>query len=152
MKTDLTPRPIDELETDLIVSTLFEEERPPREITGLIDWRLNGFVSRMILGHTISGRYEETVLIPLQNRLPSRRFLLLGLGKKDQFQLSQARHVAYRLGKVLGQLQTIDVALFFPPAFDEKSKGETQQSVLDGLRQAGLPSGLFVRWLSAPSA
>jgi hypothetical protein len=138
---------LDELETDLVVTTLFRNERPPRGATGLIDWRLNGFLSRLILNGTLTGKDKEITLIPLHRRLPARRVLIVGLGAPEHFTLAQSRHLAYRVGKAIAGMKAIDVALAFPPAYDEKIQGDTERSIFDALVQASLPNDLFLRWL-----
>ena len=150
MRSDRYIGSLDELETDVIVVTLFETERPPLGVSGLIDWRLNGFLSRMIIAGTIEGKENELVLIPLHKRLLARRVLILGLGKPEQFFLSKARHVAFRLGKTLSSLSAIDVGLSFPAAMDERVPGDTERSVFDALGQASLPANLFLHWLVPP--
>jgi hypothetical protein len=147
MRAETFTKPLDDLETDLIVVTLYETERPPQGVNGLIDWRLHGFISRAIRDGTIEGKPEESVLIPLHRKLPARRLLLLGLGKPGEYDLARARHTAYRLGKTITSLGSMDVALFFPPAFDERLRGETERSVIGAIEQAELPREVFLRWL-----
>jgi leucyl aminopeptidase len=147
MRAEKYNQPLDELQADLIVVTLYEDERPPRGVNGLIDWRLHGFISRAILSGTIQGKEDESVLIPLQRKLPARRLLVLGLGKPETYDLAKARHTAYRLGKTITQLGAQNVALSFPPAADERLFGETERSVLSAIEQAELPKEVLVRWL-----
>ncbi|MFH1263575.1 MAG: M17 family peptidase N-terminal domain-containing protein [Pseudomonadota bacterium] len=147
MRAEKFTKPLDDLQTDLIVVTLYENERPPRGVHGLIDWRLHGFISRAILSGTVAGVENESVLMPLGRKLPARRLLVLGLGKKETYDLARARHTAYRLGKTVAQLCANDVAVFFPPAIDERIFGETERSVLSSMEQADLPKDLYVRWL-----
>ena len=68
MNIERFTRSLDELNTDLIVASLFETERPPRGVCGLADWRLNGFISRQILGGSVRGTKDEWVLLPLHRR------------------------------------------------------------------------------------
>lgn len=150
MRTERFTKPLDELETDLIVTTLLASERPPRGVTGLIDWRLNGFISRLLQAGTITGATGEVVLLPLRRRLPARRLLLIGLGTPDQLTLTNLRHVAYKVGKSVAGLKALDVAVSCTPARDEQLSGETEASFLDALRQAQMGTDVLVRWL-APS-
>ena len=90
-------RSLDELETDLLITTIFEGERPPRGITGLIDWRLNGFLSKEIQARDVTGKYEEMVLIPLHRRLPARRLVLVGLGPEKEYTALRAREISFRI-------------------------------------------------------
>jgi hypothetical protein len=151
MKVERYTRSLDELTTDLIVASLFETDRPPRGVSGLADWRLNGFISRQILGGSVKGTKDEWVLLPLHKRLSARRLLLVGLGRKEDFSIMQARHVAYKLAKLLKGLGTIDVAISLPPSFDENEPGDTERAVADVLKQSQLRDDLLVRWLLPPT-
>ena len=96
---------------------------------------------------TIQGKAEESVLIPLHKKLPARRLLVLGLGMPEEYDMAKARHTAYRLGKTIAQLGTLDVAISFPSAVDERLFGETERSVISAIEHAELPKEVFVRWL-----
>ncbi|MFH1018624.1 MAG: M17 family peptidase N-terminal domain-containing protein [Pseudomonadota bacterium] len=151
MKIERYNRTLDELTVDLIVASLFDTDRPPRGVSGLADWRLNGFISRQILNGSVKGTKDEWVLLPLHRRLPARRLLLVGLGRRQDFSIMQARHVAYKLAKLLKGLDTVDVALSFPSAIDENEPGDTERAVADVLKQAQLREDLLVRWVAAPA-
>ena len=148
MRTENFRRSLDELETDLIVATLFENEQPPLGVTGLIDWRLNGFLSRMILRGALKGRAGESILVPLQRRLPARRLLLLGLGRPEQFHLADVRRVAEHVGRVISHLGTVDVSLALPSARDERAAGDTEHTFFESLGAHDTHPDLLVRWLS----
>lgn len=147
MRAEKFTKPIDDLHTDLVVVTLYEDERPPQGIGGLVDWRLHGFISRAILNGTVSGKFNESILIPLHRKLPARRLLVLGLGKPEEYDLAKARHTAFALGKTIAQLGTLDVAVSFPAASDEKLFGETERSVISSIEHADVPKEVFVRWI-----
>lgn len=149
MHSEKFNRSLDELDTDLIVTTLYEDERPPKGISGLIDWRLHGFLSRMILNGSIRGQFNESILIPLDKKFPARRLLVLGLGKPKDFNLFKAQNLGTKLGKLLSNLKTHDVAISFPNASDERLKGETERSVLNQLEKSKLPQGFSLRWLDS---
>ncbi len=150
MKIERYNRSLDELSTDLIVASLFETERPPRGVCGLADWRLNGFISRQLLTGSVRGTRDEWVLVPLHRRLPARRLLLVGLGRREDFSIMQVRHIAYKLAKLIKGLDTFDVALSLPPAVDENESGDTERAVADVLQQSGLRDDLLVRWVAPP--
>jgi hypothetical protein len=147
MRAEKYSRSLDELETDLIVVTLYENERPPRGVSGLIDWRLHGFLSRQIIAGRIRGSSEECVLIPLNKKFPARRLLVVGLGDPGRFDLTKARHAAYKIGKTISNLGVHDVAVSFPIARDERSEGETERCAVSAMEQAELSRDVYLRWL-----
>lgn len=68
---------------DLFVTTLFQDERPPRGLCGLIDWHLNGRISRFLLDRLYSGSFGEKLLFNGAPRLPWFRYLLIGMGSNE---------------------------------------------------------------------
>jgi len=78
-------RRFDALRSEAISIPFFEDERPLSGAIGLIDWRLSGFVSRLILRGRISGRAGESVLVPARPRLSFEKLFLLGLGPRSRF-------------------------------------------------------------------
>ncbi len=69
LKPDL--HQMDQVHADTIAVGLFEEDRPPRGLAGLADWRLCGRVSRLIASGNVTGRFREAVLFPGYARLPA---------------------------------------------------------------------------------
>jgi hypothetical protein len=63
----------------------FAELRPLAGVTGLVDWRLLGQLSRMVIGGFVDGAPDESLLFPLGGRLPHDSLLLLGLGDRERF-------------------------------------------------------------------
>lgn len=78
-------RALDALRGDAIVVSLFEDERPLRGATGLLDWRLCGRLSRLLLRGRVRGSRGERVLVPGRPRLPVDKLFLFGLGLRTSF-------------------------------------------------------------------
>ncbi|MEZ4337747.1 MAG: M17 family peptidase N-terminal domain-containing protein [Sandaracinaceae bacterium] len=78
-------RRLDELGSEALALCFFEDERPlPREI-GLVDWRLCGAISKILLRGRASGALGETVLLPARPRLPFEKLFLFGVGRVADF-------------------------------------------------------------------
>ncbi len=67
---------------DGLVGWVFADERPPRGVAGLLDWRTCGRVSRWMQSGAIAGRPGEAMLFPPGHGLPFRMALLLGAGER----------------------------------------------------------------------
>jgi len=72
---------VEDIQSDLLVTTYFQDLGSPKGPTGMIDWRLNGFISRNIVEKRITGAKGEITLVPLNKKFSTQRMLLLGLGK-----------------------------------------------------------------------
>ncbi len=95
-------RKLDLLGTEVIVSTLASDERPPHGVTGLLDFRLAGRISRLIQSGFATGRVGEVVLVPGKPKLPFDKLLLFGIGKQTEFNDPVFRAV---LDKILRTLE-----------------------------------------------
>jgi len=78
-------RRLDASRADALVLTIFEDERPLRGASGLVDWRLCGRISHLLAEGRITGKRGETTLLPPRPRLPFDRLVLYGLGPADEF-------------------------------------------------------------------
>jgi hypothetical protein len=95
-------RKLDLLGTEVIVSTLASDERPPHGVTGLLDFRLAGRISRLIASGFATGRVGEVLLVPGKPKLPFDKLLLFGIGKQTEFNDPVFRSV---LDKILRTLE-----------------------------------------------
>lgn len=94
---ELTPRPLERVESEVAVAGFFRDERPLRGGAGRLDWRLCGDLSRRIQAGDLSGQRGEALLIGCGRALRSPRLLLLGLGDRSGFggsRVSEAIHAA----------------------------------------------------------
>jgi hypothetical protein len=77
-------RRLDELKSEALALAFFEDERPLRGAVGLVDWRLCGQLSRLLLRGRARGELRETVLVPTRPRLPFEKLFLVGGGRADE--------------------------------------------------------------------
>ncbi len=86
---ELTPRPLERVESDVAVTGFFTDERPLRGGAARADWRLCGGLSRRIESGDLSGKSGEALLIACGRALRSPRLLVLGLGDREGFDVSR---------------------------------------------------------------
>jgi hypothetical protein len=81
----ITPqlRRLDLAATEVLVATLVEDERPPHGVAGLVDWRLAGRVSRLLLSGYATGQLGEVLLMPGKPKLPFDKVIFFGVGPRD---------------------------------------------------------------------
>ena len=82
---ELTPRPLERVDSEIAVAGFFRDERPLRGGAARADWRLCGGISRRILDGDLSGESGEALLIGCGRALRAPRLLLLGLGARADF-------------------------------------------------------------------
>lgn len=120
---------VEEIQADLIVTTYFQDLGSPKGPTGMIDWRLNGFLSRSIVEKRITGAKGEITLIPLNQKFYSPRMILLGLGKWREYTVSELRSVLPGLQKAAMDLKPQHVCFCIPRVLNESYEKETEDLI-----------------------
>ena len=151
MDVILSSDSIDVQECDLIVTGFFLDERPLRGVSGWIDWRLNGRLSRFILAKRLSGEWKETTLVPSEGRLVAPLILLIGLGRLSDYSPLRLRELSPHLITTFQGIQVPNICLSFPcgqPYSVDCSK--TVEVLVEGVadcldRDPGLMSEEWVR-------
>ncbi len=69
---------------DGMVSPVYSDERPLCGVAVHADWRLNGFLSRLVMEERFVGAGGEWLLVHTQGRLPYTHLFLVGMGSKDE--------------------------------------------------------------------
>lgn len=66
---------------EVLITSLFVDERPPRGVAGLLDWRTAGRLSKLMLGGFASGELGEVLMTPARPGLPFDKVLFFGAGR-----------------------------------------------------------------------
>jgi hypothetical protein len=93
---------LDEIECEALAMPFYEDERPLRGVLGMLDWRLCGFVSRMIIRGRICGCLGEAVLLPGRPHLNVDKLFLFGQGLEEAWTEERARQTTERMLSALG--------------------------------------------------
>jgi hypothetical protein len=112
---------LDVLHSEAILAPFFSDERPLTGVLGLIDWRMCGFVSRLIERGVVRGSLDETVLVPLRPRFAADKLFLFGLGAREGFLPEMQQQVTERMLDVGTRARVRAMALVLP--------GRSNQSV-----------------------
>jgi len=102
---------------ELLVVHLWEDVRPLRGAAGLLDWRLCGKLSGLILSGRLGGAEGEQLLLPTAGRLPWRVAMVMGLGPRVGFSGARFRAAMSRLLVAARGLGVRELALA-PPGRD----------------------------------
>lgn len=76
----LTMEALDQADAEALCLFVSEDERPLIGLSGLVDWRLSGRLSRMIRAGLVIGADGEALLTPPGMRLAFKKLFLFGLG------------------------------------------------------------------------
>jgi len=108
---------LDSIQADVLVVGLYTNERPPMGLTGLLDWRLCGYVSDLLVEDKISTAVGEATLFPSYGRLTFPRVCAFGFGDPDQFTSGVAKEVSARIVETVYKLRVNSCALSLPGSY-----------------------------------
>jgi cytosol aminopeptidase family protein len=104
----ITSDSLDEIETQLALILAYQDVRPLRGQAGMVDWRLNGQLSELILNNRFSANLGEALLMPSKGRIPSKELMILGLGRQQDINDKDVpRFVSLILDKLLLKKDTV---------------------------------------------
>src|ERR1700737_5463686 len=92
MQITLETRNYPGIETEAIVSYLFEETDPVQGQLDEIDRGAGGLLRKLVKGGEVSGKMLEFTLIHSPQGLKASRLLLIGAGKREQFNGAAGRN------------------------------------------------------------
>lgn len=118
---------IEEISSELIFTTLFQDLGAPKGVTGMVDWRLNGFLSRTIVDKQVQGNFLETTLIPLEPPFVAQRLCVLGLGPWRQYNSLTLKKLLPKLLTTLIHLRPESCLVCIPRLLKESYKEETRE-------------------------
>ncbi len=85
---------IPEAAADAIVVNLFDGVTAPAGGTGAVDAALGGALSELIADKEITGKQGEIALLHTLGRIPAKRVVIVGLGKREKFSLDTVREIS----------------------------------------------------------
>jgi hypothetical protein len=109
---------LDRVCDDALVAAIFSDDRPPRGLAGLIDWRTDGTISRMAAQGRVTGEFDECVLFATNNRTACGFILFYGLGAKRELTAERLRRASASVGAKLRKAGVKKFA-FSIPVFEE---------------------------------
>ncbi len=110
MKIEIKQGNIEQFTADTLIVNLFEGVKNPTGATGAVDHALNGAISEIIASGDFSGKAGELALIYSRGFMNAPRILVVGLGKRDDFNLEAVRNASANAIKKAQTLNSTSVA------------------------------------------
>jgi hypothetical protein len=107
-------RKLDLLDAEAFALPVHSDERPLRGATGLLDWRLCGRFSRLVVRGRLTGQEGERLLVPTGGRLAFEKVVLVGAGPSAAFDRAHAVRTIRAMLEVLDGLRVRRAALALP--------------------------------------
>jgi leucyl aminopeptidase len=140
MQITLDTNPFSKIETEAVVTYLFEDSDLVHGQWDEIDRAAGGLVSKLAKDGEISGKMLEFTLIHGPLGLAAPRLLLVGAGKRDHFNAAVARKV---LGAALRYLKSRSIKNFAILARDKDRTEDFAQAVAEAVVTANFESDKY---------
>jgi len=130
MQITLEAKPFAAIETEALVTYVFDDNDGPHGRVAELDKLTGGLLSRLNKGGELTGKSLETTLVHSPAGLKAARLLLIGAGKRDQFNTATLRKVA---GVALRYLKARSIHNF---VFSVRESGATEdnaQAITEGV-------------------
>jgi hypothetical protein len=116
--------------TEVLVVCLCSDERPPRGVAGLVDWRMAGRLSALIQRGLLTGRPGEVVLLPGKPKLPFDKVVLFGLGERSEFSEDLYKAVVCKVLATLEGLKVRNAVVQLPGRHNDAIAPERAADIL----------------------
>jgi leucyl aminopeptidase len=140
MQITVESKPYATLETDALVSYVFEETDPVQGRIAEFDQSANGLLKKLASGGELTGKTLEVTLVHAPAGLKAARVLLVGAGKRDKFDSAALRKIS---GAALRYLKSRGVHKFAFASREGANAEETAQAVAEGLLAADFESDKY---------
>ena len=129
MKITLFTKNLDELKTEVLVIGLYENfHLPDAEYYNELS---EGFLNELLKDKEFTGKFGEISILRLKNKI--KRILLLGLGKKEEFNLNKSRELA---GKSALFVREKNIKEFSFIMFEDIMPFDSAYSIIEGIKLA----------------
>src|ERR1700726_1197074 len=139
MQITLETKPFATLETDALVSYVFEDRDPVQGRIAELDQFTEGLLRKLAAGE-LTGKPLEMTLVHAPRGLKSSRLLLVGAGKREKFDTAVLRKVA---GSALRYLKSRGVKQFAFVLRENEAVEAAAQAVAEGALTANFESDKY---------
>jgi leucyl aminopeptidase len=140
MQITVEAKPYAALETDALVSYVFEETDPVQGRIAEFDQFSNGLLKKLAASGELTGKTLEMTLIHAPAGLKAARLLLVGAGKREKFDSAALRKIS---GAALRYLKSRGVHKFAFAVREGNTTEDAAQAIAEGLLAADFESDKY---------
>jgi leucyl aminopeptidase len=140
MQIQIESQPYSSLETDALVTYVFDRDDRFDGVLADINVAMSGRLSALAASGELTGKALELVLIHFPQGLAAQRLLLVGAGKPGKFAVSDLRRIA---GAALRYLKPRGVKKVVFLAREGERSPEAAQAVVEGFEAANFESDTY---------
>lgn len=136
IQPEYVKQPADRLQGEAVVALYFEDQKPLHGPAAVLDWRLDGQLTRMLLDGEIHGLAGEHVLLQGNSKLPVDWVLFVGGGKWHGLCGETHAALVSHILTVARQAGFTELSLAFS-AHDEFGLEDLEQQIKNALIKTG---------------
>ncbi len=140
MQITLETKPFAALETEALVSYVFEDADPVQGRVAELDQFTDGLLRRLATGGELTGKTLEMTLVHAPRGLKAARLLLVGAGKREKFDPAILRRIA---GAALRYLKSRSVKQFAFVLRENEAAESAAQAFAEGALAADFESDKY---------
>ncbi|MGB2592770.1 MAG: leucyl aminopeptidase [Candidatus Acidiferrum sp.] len=140
MQITLDSKPYAALETEALVSFVFEEADPVQGRVSEIDQAAQGLLRKLAKSGELTGKTLEMTLIHAPAGLKAARLLLVGVGKREQFNGATLRKIS---GAALRYLKARSVKKYAFLVRENSATEDSAQAIVEGALAANFESDKY---------
>src|SRR6202451_1269293 len=140
MQITVEAKPYAALETEALVSYVFEESDPIQGRISEIDQAVNGLLRNLAKSGELTGKALEMTLVHAPAGLKAARLLLVGAGKREQFTSATLRKLA---GAALRYLKARSIKQLAFLVRENNATEESAQAIAEGVLTANFETDKY---------
>src|SRR2546425_722514 len=130
MEITVETRPFTTIETEALVTYVFEDNDPVQGRVAELDQACGGALRKLSSSGELTAKWLETTLVHFPAGLAPQRLLLIGAGKRDKFNVAQLRKLA---GAALRYLKARKIARLAFLSWEADRNSASAQAITEGL-------------------
>jgi len=140
MEITLDPRPATRVETEALVTYVFDKDEKIEGALAELDSAASGRLRELEESGELTGKSLEMTLVHYPAGLAAKRLLLIGAGKPEKFTLAELRRIA---GAAVRHLKSRSVSRFAFLAREQQRDAAAAQVVAEGLILGAMESDKY---------
>jgi leucyl aminopeptidase len=130
MEITVDTRPAIQINTEALVTYIFDQEKPDSGVLAQLDQAAGGVLSRLAAAGELTGKMLETTLLYYPQGLAAQRLLIIGAGKKEKLGAAELRKLAAAAVRTLKSRQVKQVAFLVR---ESERSAPVAQAVVEGM-------------------
>ena len=119
--------------TEALVLTHFEDSTSPEGPAGLLDQSCGGQIRDLLAGGDFQGKLFQTSVLYMRGSIPGKRIVIVGLGKRADFDLEKLRGAYAKAGQQIRALNLKEFAFSIDTEILNKPLSQLTETILEGM-------------------